>query len=282
MERVGTLIHKLTEQLEQQADPNKLLQTAQMLVAELQQKQTVGTNGKVAVTMPSVHHHIVQQQPIEESATAPVVIVPETIAEIPVKAEEPVVQEIVAEVPARKEEPVLVVPKEIYSIPAPVVEETIAVPEPIKLEEIPVQKEEPVSTAAGGWMFDNVASIPTLAHQEVKEVFELNETIVADVEVESHNDKLKEERVEVASILQGAPIKDLRKAIGINDRYLFINELFRGDEAMYERSIKTINAFNIYPEAEYWIQREMKTKLGWLEDNETVKLFDQLVRRRFS
>jgi hypothetical protein len=282
MERVGTLIHKLAEQLEQQADPNKLLQTAQMLVAELQQKQTVSSNGKVAVTMPSVHHHIVQQQPIQEADTAPVVIIPEPIAEVLVHLEEPVVQEVLAEVPTKKEEPVLTVPKEIYSIPEPVVEETIAVPEPIILQEIPVQKEEPVSTAAGGWMFDNVASIPTLAHQEVKEVFELNETIVADVEVESHNEKLKEERVEVASILQGAPIKDLRKAIGINDRYLFINELFRGDEAMYERSIKTINAFNIYPEAEYWIQREMKTKLGWLDDNETVKLFDQLVRRRFS
>ncbi|MBC7587961.1 MAG: hypothetical protein H7178_06325, partial [Chitinophagaceae bacterium] len=96
------------------------------------------------------------------------------------------------------------------------------------------------------------------------------------------NDKLKEQRIEVAAVLQGSPIKDLKKAIGINDRYVFINELFRGDENMYERSIKTINAFSIYPEAEYWIQREMKTKLGWTEDTEAVRLFDQLVKRRFS
>ena len=49
--------------------------------------------------------------------------------------------------------------------------------------------------------------------------------------------------------------------------FLFINDLFRGDEAMYERSIKTINSFNIYPEAEYWISRELKVKLGWNNDH---------------
>jgi len=51
---------------------------------------------------------------------------------------------------------------------------------------------------------------------------------------------------------------------------------------MYERSIKTINSFSIYPEAEYWIQRELKVKLGWKEKDEAVVLFDQIVKRRFS
>jgi hypothetical protein len=77
-------------------------------------------------------------------------------------------------------------------------------------------------------------------------------------------------------------VKDLRKAIGINDRFLFISELFRGDEVMYERSIKTINSFSIFPEAEYWISRELKTKLGWSNDHSAVQHFDQLVKRRFS
>ena len=82
--------------------------------------------------------------------------------------------------------------------------------------------------------------------------------------------------------MKETPIKDLRKAIGINDRFLFINDLFRGDEVMYERSIKTINSFNIYPEAEYWITRELKTKLGWDTELPVVLQFDQLVKRRFS
>ena len=98
----------------------------------------------------------------------------------------------------------------------------------------------------------------------------------------SLNDRLKEEKTELGSRLKEAPIKDLRKGIGINDRFTFVNELFRGDEAMYERSIKTINSFNIYSEAEYWITRELRLKLGWDEDRETVRHFYQLVRRRFS
>ena len=54
MERVGTLINKLKEQLDQKQDAAKLLLTAQMLLAELQQQQPSSNSGKVSVTMPSV------------------------------------------------------------------------------------------------------------------------------------------------------------------------------------------------------------------------------------
>ncbi|MFN5930074.1 MAG: hypothetical protein ACK42F_00700, partial [Sphingobacteriales bacterium] len=87
---------------------------------------------------------------------------------------------------------------------------------------------------------------------------------------------------ELMNKFETSPLKDLKKAIGINDRYRFINELFQGDETMYERSIKTINDFSIFPEAEFWIRRELKTKLGWHTDDAIVQQFDQLVRRRFS
>lgn len=124
-----------------------------------------------------------------------------------------------------------------------------------------------------------MADIPTLVYQN-KGKPELNETI--NTNTESLNDKLKLNNTELGSVLQGSSVRDLRKAIGINDRYVFINELFRGDEAIYERSIKTINAFSILPEAEYWIKRELKLKFGWPEENTTVMHFDQLVKRRFS
>jgi hypothetical protein len=126
-------------------------------------------------------------------------------------------------------------------------------------------------------VFDAMNETPTLAHQPRGK--EVNDTSVI---AESLNDKLKQGKPELVEILKETPVKDLRKAIGINDRFLFINDLFRGDEAMYERSIKTINSFNIYPEAEYWINREMKVKLGWDNGHSTVQHFDQLVRRRFS
>lgn len=139
-----------------------------------------------------------------------------------------------------------------------------------------------------GWLFETSAEIPTMAHQDryketapaPKEVFEFNITLAN--EVESLNEKLKEDRIEVVNTLQGTPVRDLKKAIGVNDRYLFVHDLFRGDENMYERSIKTINGFTIYPEAQYWIERELKVKLSWPDNSETVKLFDQMIKRRFS
>jgi hypothetical protein len=127
-------------------------------------------------------------------------------------------------------------------------------------------------------LFDPLFEIPTLSHQQgVKEINEM-----VSMQLESMNDRLKQEKTEVVEVLKHEPIKDLRKAIGINDRFLFINELFRGDEPMYERSIKTINSFHIYPEAEYWINRELVVKLGWDKESEIVRHFYQLVKRRFS
>ena len=123
-------------------------------------------------------------------------------------------------------------------------------------------------------VFDPMVEIPTLSHQLKNRN--------SEGQPESLNDRLRNGKAELVEVLKETPIKDLRKAIGINDRFLFINDLFRGDEAMYERSIKTINSFNIYPEAEYWISRELKVKLGWNNDLPAVTHFDQLVKRRFS
>lgn len=137
---------------------------------------------------------------------------------------------------------------------------------------IPQKKNEPSRS-----LFDPLFETPTLSHQQgVKEINE-----VAG-QTESLNDRLKQQKTEVVEVLKHEPIKDLQKAIGINDRFVFINDLFRGDEAMYERSIKTINSFYIFPEAEYWINRELIVKLGWNTDDAIVKHFIQLVKRRFS
>lgn len=274
MERVSTLIHKLQEQLATNPNAQHLLVTAQMLVAELQQQNNTTTVGKVAITMPTnvgfaqTTHVNIENVIAEEPVTFSSIITEEK----PLDIVEKTIDEPVVELPRVEE----------------LVEKSIVEPvETATINNISI----PNNTS---WLFDPVATVPTLSqHVELeseakeipivkKEVFELKDTLNQEVEKEDFNNKLKENKTEVAAILQGTPVKDLRKAIGINDRYLFINDLFRGDENMYERSIKTINSFNIYPEAEYWIQRELKVKLGWLEEVEVVKIFDQLVKRRFS
>lgn len=147
--------------------------------------------------------------------------------------------------------------------------------QPVQEIKIPVPEKKQQNT----WIFDPISEIPTLAHQTNGK--EINDIIGSNNNA-SLNDKLKEDVKDFASALKDSPLRDLKKAIGINDRFVFINELFRGDEAMYERSIKTINNFRIYQEAEYWMIRELKVKLAWDDDKEATKHFYQLVKRRFS
>jgi hypothetical protein len=145
--------------------------------------------------------------------------------------------------------------------------------------EKPAKTAEPVKSKNDiGWLSNPLKEIPTLAHQEG--VKELNDIIGQNGT--SLNERLKTSSTELGEALIESPIKDLRKGIGINDRYVFVSELFRGDEAMYERSIKTINNFHILPEAQYWMERELKIKLAWDDSKEITQHFYHLVKRRFS
>ncbi len=293
MERVGILINKLLQQYNDKASAENIAVTAQMLLAELQLQNNnqEQKSYKAAVIMPgnrsaaiSIENVVAaepaapqsetlnQEQPI---ADAPAIDVNET------KREE-------AETAAVEEE---IFPKgESFYKPA---EETIeepkkeAIPDTHALDVNEANRDEVETPPTEDKKLDNFYSrfmpydIPTLPiKNQPKEVHELKLEASDDEEL-SLNDKLKEIRKETADVISGEPIKDLRKAININDRYSFINELFRGDEAMYDRSIKVINDFKIFAEADYWIQRELKTKLGWIESDVT-KQFDNLVRRRFA
>ncbi|MEP6747181.1 MAG: hypothetical protein ABJB86_05630 [Bacteroidota bacterium] len=168
---------------------------------------------------------------------------------------------------------------------AAVITQDFATPlqETVQVREAAVQAryEEPAvqkKSDENGWLFDPMKETPTLTQQVNGK--ELNDII--GHQGTSLNDRLKSGKTELSEILTDSPIRDLKKGIGINDRYVFVNELFRGDEAMYERSIKTINGFRILAEAEYWMERELKVKLGWDDGKSTTQHFYQLVKRRFS
>ncbi|MGZ5245536.1 MAG: hypothetical protein ACXWV5_00435 [Flavitalea sp.] len=272
MERLEELISKLKEQFEQKADRRQLLVITQMIEQELmrtaQVEKPVNITSKVSVVMPSSARNVsVQQEP-------PVSPVSKAVESIPVKQPELIEYLQQAE-------------KEIPKVQQPVAQEAPKVqqpPKPVPVEDSPYLPKPPVPEIlkelrqdANGYHYDPLQEVPTLSQQTT--VREINEVMRADPN--SLNDRLKSQIQEIGHKLTDSPIRDLKKAIGINDRYSFINELFRGDEVMYERSIKTINNFKILAEAEYWIQRELKVKIGWDESSSTVAHFDQLVRRRF-
>ena len=157
---------------------------------------------------------------------------------------------------------------------APTIERPAA-PAAATLEVLPPGREE-----RGQWPFDPLAEKPTDRFTLSQRSKEVNDVIGSGTS--SLNDKLRSDVSDLKSALNDTPVRDLKKAIGVNDRYVFINQLFRGDEVMYERSLKTINSFRILPEAEYWMERELKVKLGWDENREATRHFYQIVKRRFS
>lgn len=112
-----------------------------------------------------------------------------------------------------------------------------------------------------------------------KELKELNQLVA---QTTSLNDRWRQSYDEIGDRLSDIPVKDLRQAIGINDKFQFIQELFRGDVDTYERSLKTINEFHTLQEAEYWIERELKIRQGWDDENRAVRQFYSLVKKRFS
>lgn len=104
---------------------------------------------------------------------------------------------------------------------------------------------------------------------------EVAEEIVEEVEVRIPNTELQEK-------LALDPIKDLKTAIGINDKFQFTATLFNGDEKAFEMAVKTINGFKIYAEAQFWIKSNLREQYNWDETAEVVKAFDLLVKRRFA
>jgi radical SAM superfamily enzyme YgiQ (UPF0313 family) len=83
--------------------------------------------------------------------------------------------------------------------------------------------------------------------------------------VASEKTEIKEVK-EVKDHLVLEPIKDLRSAIGINDKFQFIQELFAGDEKSFEVGIKTINAFKLLRENN--IKRTAYNIIGLPNQNE--------------
>jgi len=251
MERVETLLQQLQDQFSKGASASKMLLTVQMLQHELLRLQPAGTGARelVSVNLP------------------PVLPRPVLDTELPPEPEAPELQ------PPAEEEKII----EVLQVDEAAIEAEL---EEMKRNAAVIQQ---ISVKSKPQLLFDIGDddIPTLPQQPLKQSpAEINDQAAS--ETPSLNDSLKQSTAELSHKLAEAPVKDLKKAIGINDRFLYINDLFRGDEAMYERSIKTINGFSIYPEAEYWIRRELKTKLGWKDADPVVVQFDQLVKRRFS
>jgi hypothetical protein len=75
---------------------------------------------------------------------------------------------------------------------------------------------------------------------------------------------------------------DIRELIGINDKYLYISELFGNNKEAYEEVINELNSFDTEEEAIGWLRNNVYREYNWNEDVEAVQYFFSLVGEFFA
>ncbi|MCI7514291.1 MAG: hypothetical protein MSA53_01800 [Bacteroidales bacterium] len=77
--------------------------------------------------------------------------------------------------------------------------------------------------------------------------------------------------------MPGSPVKDIRSAIALNDRVLFINTLFDKDPVRFQADLTAINGMDTLAQAIDYFQEHHPE---WNFDSDTVYRFMMAVRRR--
>lgn len=204
------------------------------------------------------------------------------------KKPEPVIEkqpEPVKEVPAQAITEIKPEPKDDFVVefvdnfneePKPA-EEVVIVPEPVKIEQ-PVKEpvvntvsevsvKKPVVEQATLFPGNNGAGtgVKTLGEQLGQNKTSLNEMLASKNNTSDFSSRLK-------------PVTDIKSAIGVGDRFLFIRELFGGNNEIFEETIAHLNSLGSFQDA----QNYLTSKFRWDESQNTVTSFVNIVKRRYA
>lgn len=166
-------------------------------------------------------------------------------------------------------------------------------PEPVKepesepVEEIPAAPEpaEPVSLSPNFISMEPVLQEEPADEPDRDQPGEKYQRITFDLFSEGAGttlaDRLREgQEKRIADKLQENQVSDLRTTIGINEKFLFINELFDGDMRIYDEAIHKLNTSTTLAQADMLLL-DLKIVYNWDSESPTVKKFVELVRRKF-
>ena len=120
--------------------------------------------------------------------------------------------------------------------------------------------------------------------KEVQQVESLVEKFEEDNEISSKPDVNEVFAVEDSSIsghLQKQPIADLMSAIGLNERYLYANDLFDGDMQEFKNAVKMLNEFENGEEAKSFFESGLRSTYNWEDDNTLAQALFSLLERRY-
>lgn len=84
---------------------------------------------------------------------------------------------------------------------------------------------------------------------------------------------------DIASELRRSePVTDLHRAIGINDKFLMIRDLFGGDGEAFERAIEALNGFDNLDDCMIYVAENY----AWNANSDGAKLLMELLERKFA
>jgi hypothetical protein len=86
----------------------------------------------------------------------------------------------------------------------------------------------------------------------------------------------------VADQLHAQSISDLKQAINLNDKLLFVKDLFNGYSLAYSEAIEILNRFTSFAEAEQFLKNNYVAKNHWDTKPETSEKFYALLKRRYA
>ena len=185
-----------------------------------------------------------------------------------------------AERPAERPEPAATpgptVRPGFAATPEPAAAPASAGPGPQSGTSVPQSAAEPVTVSEAP-----AAAEPEEAESGAKEVAVPVGAVLGEVinhDVQTLADTIAPRRDMASELRRGEPVADLRNAIGINDKFLLIRDLFGGDGEAYEEAIATLNAFDDFDECMIHIAENY----AWNPNSDGAKFMMELLERKFA
>ena len=150
---------------------------------------------------------------------------------------------------------------------------------PVKIaEEAPVEIAEEIPAEAPAEIAEEAPAEPEVELDLFGEpVLRVNEKLGAG-RSRSVGEKM-EQKEAWRTAMPGTAVKDVRSAISLNDRVLFIRELFGGDAGLFQKAVDDINAMGSLDEMAAYVNERHP---GWDLDSDTVYRLMMAVRRKLS
>ncbi len=164
-----------------------------------------------------------------------------------------------------------------------IIEETAPVVE-AKVEEAPVEKAKdkvettPFAEASEVEKEEIVKTTPFAKASEVKKTVHVLDVMPEEEPVEEDNNVKKD--VLLAKSLKLKAIKSLKTGIGINDKFMIINDLFEGRAKEFNAAANKLDSQEDMQQALYLLD-DMKDENLWESDDRVFKIFKKYIQRRY-